>query len=75
MAKDLNLCLDNMDSEPSDNGFGDTTTFEDNEFYPSDSFDLYSTFVYPSAEDVPQGSIQSDILNLVSHHHGVSSLL
>lgn len=64
MACDLNLGLDNMDLGP---GNMDVDV--------SDSFPDVNSLVYPSAEDIPEDSIEMDILNIISHYDGVSMLL
>lgn len=72
MAKELNLALDNMDIDCSETAPDDTLSSHSNEIHPCYSIDNGSSLIYPSEEDVPEGSIEMDILHLVSDHNGVS---
>lgn len=73
MALDLNLSLDNMEFDTSET-FNDRSLVSNcNEVYPWYPTDNDFPLIYSSEHDVPEGSLERGILNLVCTDHGVST--
>ena len=75
MAKDFNLDLDNMEIDGSDNDV-DAPISSDN--IGDESWDLIdndSNFFNATELDLPEGSIESEIFDIISDHNGVINSL